>query len=51
MASPDMAQLGLAWQLKNYETKLAHMKEDLEAAEKREAKATGEQKEAATKLK
>ena len=49
-ATPDLAQLGLAWQLKSYESKLAHLKEDLEAAEKREAKATGELKEVTAKI-
>jgi hypothetical protein len=28
-----LAQLGLAWQLKNYETKLTNLKEDLDKAE------------------
>ena len=47
---PDLAQLGLAWQLKNYESKLAHLKEDLEAAERREAKNAGDLKETTAKL-
>ena len=42
--APDLAQLGLAWQVKNYEEKLLQLKKDLNAAEKNGSESTAQLK-------
>ena len=42
--APDLAQLGLAWQVKNYEEKLLQLKKDLNAAEKSGSESTAQLK-------
>ena len=42
--APDLAQLGLAWQVKNYEDKLLQLKKDLNAAEKTGSESTAQLK-------
>ena len=42
--APDLAQLGLAWQVKNYEEKLLQLKKELNAAEKTGSESTAQLK-------